>query len=85
MEAELGCCSKILDYLSKQSYSDEMVYPKDPHPRDPHKKLYLKAFGERKQSEVVPVKKYSDQSFTPNDSLYVRVVQKIQADAKDKT
>ena len=62
-----------------------MVYPKDPHPRDPHKKSYLKFVGSRKQSETVPVKKYSDQSFTPNDSLYVRVVQKIQADAKDKT
>lgn len=68
LRAELGCCHRILNYLSKQSHNDELKHPFDP---------------EEEEVEQ-PVRGHSDYIFTPNDSLYVRVVQKIQSDAHDK-
>jgi len=34
LQSELGCCNRIIDVLTKQSYEDELVFPNEPNPRN---------------------------------------------------
>ena len=73
----------MLDYLSKQSHNDELKYPEDPHPKD--ERSYKFKFQHVDSLYNEPIKKPHEYIYTPNDSLYQRVVQKIQTDEQDKT
>jgi hypothetical protein len=64
LQSELGCCNRIMNYLSKQSFNDELCYPGESKISNPNER----------QPDSVPVRKFKESDFKPNNSVYIRVV-----------